>query len=469
MLASKTVKRLKQLGENDLISHYEKLTPEQKEIFDQQFLALSIEKIEEQKRIFLEQVKQEPNSSGGPRGASPTVEEISPLQGYRIAGSAGSQKRGKELLAQGQVGCLILAGGQGTRLGFPHPKGMFPITPIEKKSFFQLFAEKCLASGKLAGRALPMAIMTGAHSDLEVRTFFSENQRFGLTEEQLSFYTQGELPLISEEGHLFLEGTTRIAVGPDGNGAALHHFYQSGIWKRWSEAGVRHLMLVHIDNPLADPFNAELVGSHAEHQDEVTLQCVGRRDLTEKVGLIVKKGKKIAVVEYSEISPEEQRAVDLTGQPKHPCANIGTFCFSMEWIERSVREKPPQMPLHLAHKAAKYLDRSGITRTSRKPIAWKYEHFIFDLLDRAERVGVMMTPREECFAPLKTKTGPCGVKAVQKMLVAHDQQQYAKISGGRPPRGAFELSQEFHYPTADLLKSWKGRELPETSYVSAQQ
>lgn len=461
MLASKSVKRLKQLGESDLISHYEKLTSDQKEIFDQQFLVLPPEKIEMQKALFQKIVKNE-----APSDKKDAESPITPFQSYRIAGSAGSQKKGKELLAQGQVGCVILAGGQGTRLGFPRPKGMFPITPIEKKSFFQLFAEKCLAAGQLAGRELPLAIMTGAHSDEEVRSFFQDNNRFGLTEKQLHFFTQGELPLLNEEGHLFLETPTKLSVGPDGNGAALHHFYQSGLWKQWSEAGVKYVMLIHIDNPLADPYDAELIGTHAEHQDEITLQCVGRRDLTEKVGVIVRQGKKLAVVEYSEISPEEQKAIDQHGQPKHPCANIGTFCFSMDWIARSVTESPPKLPLHLAHKAAKYLDRSGITRMSRKPIAWKFEHFIFDLLARADRVGVLMSPREECFAPLKTKTGPCGVKSVQKMLVAHDQLQYAKISGGRPPRGAFELSQKFHYPSQEFLKNWKGRELPDQPYIA---
>ena len=35
--------------------------------------------------------------------------------------------QGVNLLEEGQVGMILVAGGQGSRLGFPHPKGMFPL------------------------------------------------------------------------------------------------------------------------------------------------------------------------------------------------------------------------------------------------------------------------------------------------------------------------------------------------------
>ncbi len=61
------------------------------------------------------------------RAGPPTAIRLAdrPCTGQRRPGGLGS-----EALAAGQVALVIVAGGQGTRLGFDHPKGMFPIGPF---------------------------------------------------------------------------------------------------------------------------------------------------------------------------------------------------------------------------------------------------------------------------------------------------------------------------------------------------
>ncbi len=56
-----------------------------------------------------------------------------------------SPKR-KNQAAKGKCATLVLAGGQGRRLGFEKPKGCFPISLIKKKTLFQLIAEKVVAA-----------------------------------------------------------------------------------------------------------------------------------------------------------------------------------------------------------------------------------------------------------------------------------------------------------------------------------
>src|SRR5688572_13854628 len=58
---------------------------------------------------------------------------------------ADAQARGIELLEQGKVAAFLVAGGQGTRLGYDGPKGEFPVTPVKNKPLFQVFAEQLLA------------------------------------------------------------------------------------------------------------------------------------------------------------------------------------------------------------------------------------------------------------------------------------------------------------------------------------
>lgn len=385
--------------------------------------------------------------------------QYDPFLDYSQTGSEVDAVNGLELIRSGKMGCLIVAGGQGTRLRFEGPKGMFPISVVKHKSLFQLFAEKTLAAGKQAGRRLPLAIMTSPQNHDKTVAFFKTHNFFGLESSQLSFFSQGMLPLLDRQGHLFLEGKGSIAEGPDGNGSALAHFVNAGIWDKWNAQGVTYLNFVIIDNALADPFDAELLGFHVRQGTTITMKCTPRRDSQEKVGLLVKSGEKVHVVEYSEM-PESERTALHEGKLKHLCANLSLFCCNMDFIKNRLNP----MPLHLAFKAVKYVDDVGNVITPKEPMSWKFERFIFDILPMAPHVSALLYPRERCFAPLKNFDGNDSPATVQVALQEQDRALFKKISGIEPPKGPFELAQEFHYPIPDLLQAWKGKPAP-TGYV----
>ena len=58
-----------------------------------------------------------------------------------------SKTAGELALWNGEVAVLVVAGGQGTRLGFDKPKGLFPIGPISEASLETMIAN--LASDAL--------------------------------------------------------------------------------------------------------------------------------------------------------------------------------------------------------------------------------------------------------------------------------------------------------------------------------
>lgn len=297
------------------------------------------------------------------------------------AGNPEAIALGQKLLQEGAVGAIILAGGMGTRLGFPHPKGMFPLFP--NLTLFEIFAKK--------SQGHPLAIMTSPENDAETRAFFAEHKRFGLAESDLFFFTQGTLPMEDEAGH-------PLAVrAPDGNGSLFTHFVQSGLHALWTERGIRVLNVIPVDNPLSDPFDPNLIGHHVQKGADVTVKCIERLNPDEKVGVIIESDGKIRVKEYSEITDEERN--DLK---RYPWANISLFCLSMPFVANLATQ---DFPLHKALKP--------LTAAPNSPLAWKKERFIFDLLPFATAPTLLAYPRATTFAPLKNKEGPDSPESVR--------------------------------------------------------
>lgn len=445
--------KLNQLNQEHLIAHWDSLSPDEQASLAEQIDAIDVETFYAQQQA-ISQKDLKPES-------------ITPFLEYVRNGSQANIKQGKQLIAQGKVGCIIVAGGQGTRLKFDGPKGIYPVTVVKKKSLFQIFAEKTLAAGIQAGRQLPLAIMTSSVNNRDTVDFFIQHDFFGLDPNQVSFFCQRDLPFLDVGGNLFLESPARIAAGPDGNAPSLKQFVDQEIWANWQQKGIQYIVYIHIDNPLADPFDAELVGFHNRNPVDLVIKCIERVDPLEKLGIILRKNGRVDVIEYSEISPEERDSRERDGSLKHKCGNVSMFSFTMNFIEDIAKNHYDQLPFHKAWKAAKYLDESGQTQMSPEPMAWKFEKFIFDVLPYAKTVKALLYPREECFAPLKNATGSDSIATVQAALQNNDRRVFAKISGTSPDgKQAFELDPQFYYPTKGLIKKWKGKSLPKASYIN---
>jgi len=434
------LKKLTSVNQSQLLDYYDELTVEQKKHLLTQIDQIDLDTLKIQQQL-LKQPEQQ------------VLQELSPFPHPPVSGNPIDFARGKEMIADGSMGCLIVAGGQGTRLRANGPKGTFPITPQEHKSLFQLFAEKTAAAGRQAKRILPLAIMTSPSNHLETVTFFQEHHFFGLDPQQVSFFSQGTLPILDEAGDLFLESKETLATGPDGNGLALHHFFQSGLWSAWYQQGVRALNFIVIDNPLADPFDAELLGYHQRCHNDITIKCVSRKHAQEKVGILAQLKQKTVVVEYSELPKSLADDTQPDGSLLFTYANISLFCFSMDFIKK-MAQNPALMPLHKAFKAVSFLDNNGQTQQPTKPIAWKFETFIFDLLPIAEKVSALLYPRDQCFSPLKNYDGDDSIATVRKALQNNDRRVFSEVTG--LPCGAklCEIPQGFYYPTPEFLKEW---------------
>lgn len=352
---------------------------------------------------------------------------LQPLSSYDTA-------TGKLKGEVGNVGCIILSGGQGTRMASPEAKALLPVSVVRKKCLLQLFCEKREAASKKVGFRLPLAIMTSPLNHEKISSYLQKHHW-----ENVDLFSQEMLPFLNDQGNWFFEAPGKIAQGPDGNGYALKLFYRSGLWEKWKKAGIEAVNIVQIDNPLADPYDAELAAYHFEQKADVTIKAAFRESPSEKVGAIGLQNGKVAIVEYSEL----ENAAPFT------VANIGLFCMSMKFIEKIASIT---LPWHLA----------------RKNDAWKFETFIFDLLNYADKVKVLVYPREEVYSPLKNASGEKSLQTVQASLLAEERKILEKLSGASLSNRVIELDAAFHYPTPELLQKWKGKQLPEQDYIDAE-
>lgn len=383
-----------------------------------------------------------------------------PFTDYKNSSSIDSSA-GKSLITDGKVGCIVLAGGQGTRLGHSGPKGTFPISIIKHKSLFQMICEKVVAASYLAKTPLPLAIMTSPENDEETRDFFLKNNFFGLSQNQLSFFCQKTLPLLDQDGNLFLKDRQTLARGPDGNGDVLRRFVEEGLAKRWEDQGITLVNTILVDNPLADPFPEKLFAHHLHTNADISLVCMEREDPEEQVGVVVQNAGLPRVIEYTEMPRDEFQNIDPnTKKFKHSLANLSLFCFSMNFIQ-TVAAKA-SLPLHRAFKATPYLNSRLEPVSPSKPNAWKFERYIFDLLPLAKKISPLVYPRKECFAPLKNADG---IKLVQKALQEKDKIALEAITGNKAPIDPFELSPEFYYPTDTLKSKWNGKQCTNSGYI----
>jgi UDP-N-acetylglucosamine/UDP-N-acetylgalactosamine diphosphorylase len=317
-----------------------------------------------------------------------------------------ARKIGQAALAAGKAAALLVAGGQGTRLGFDSPKGMFPIGPVSQKSLFQVHAEKILALSRRFGRHIPLYIMTSGATEAETKSFFESQRYFGLQAEDVFLFRQGEMPAVDFKGKILLEAKDRIALSPDGHGGCIPAMKRTGALDDMRRRGVETILFFHVDNPLVNVLDPVFLGHHIAEAAEMSGKVVPKRDPEEKVGVVGLVGKKLHVIEYIDLRREDRHARNPDGSLKYSAGVIGIYLMNVAFVERLAGAKSGALlPFHRSEKAVPCLGPDGQRIAPKEKNGIKFETFVFDALPHAKNVVVMEVRREDEFAPVKNKEG----------------------------------------------------------------
>ena len=373
---------------------------------------------------------------------------------------AEARARGEELLRAGKVAAFVVAGGQGSRLGFAGPKGKFPATPVRSKTLFEIFGAKIKALNNRYQQTIPWYVMTSRGNHDETLAYFQEKQYFGLDKTNVMLFSQDMLPAMDGEGRLLLQGPGELFMSPNGHGGSLLALRNGGAIADMKQRRVEQLFYFQIDNPLAVMADPVFVGYHDLAQAEMSTKVVAKRNADEKVGVVGLVGGQYGVIEYSDLSADERCATDDSGQLRFKDGNIAIHMIRRDFVE-SMTTAGLDLPYHVAKKDVPDID--PLTGSPRKTAGVKFETFVFDALARCQNSVVLEVDRAVEFAPIKNAEGedsPATSTAAQVEMFA----SWLELAGQKLPRnetGMIVQTLEIDPIFADSAEALSTRDLPE--------
>ncbi|HEX8876821.1 MAG TPA: UDPGP type 1 family protein [Phycisphaerales bacterium] len=375
------------------------------------------------------------------------------------------QKIGEDLLRAGKVAAFVVAGGQGSRLGYDGPKGCYTCGPVTHRSLFEMFAANLVGAKKRYGRDVPWYIMTSPLNHRATVGFFEDHHYFGLERYNVLFFQQGVMPSLDmKTGRVLLSRHDEVATNPDGHGGAIAALKKSGAIEDMKRRGIEHLSYFQVDNPLVRVLDPVFLGLHAAAPDssgEMSSKMVAKASPEEKVGVfatVSRGGREVVdVVEYSDFPPALARERGPDGTLAYNAGSIAVHIIGVSFLDKLANDPSFELPFHRAEKKVACVDLdSGEVMQPQSNNAVKLEKFVFDALPLCKASIVVETSREE-FAPIKNATGVDSPESCQQLqtLRAARWLELAGVKVAKKPDGTPDCVLEIrpeHATSADELK-----------------
>jgi UDP-N-acetylglucosamine/UDP-N-acetylgalactosamine diphosphorylase len=389
--------RLDAVGQGQVLRYWDELDDAGRNQLGRQVAALDLDEIA---KLAESHVKQKPEAHLPQDLQAPNVLPRLPDTG-RAEQYQNAEAVGKKLLDEGKVAAFLVAGGQGTRLGYDGPKGEYPVTPVKDKPLFQVFAEQIQATQIRHGRPVPWYVMTSEVNDGPTRAFFDKHTFFGLDPANVTFFVQGMMPAFGTDGKLLLASKDSLALSADGHGGSLRALAKTGALADMKRRGIEHLSYFQVDNPLVRVLDPLFLGLHATFESEMSSKSLPKASAKEKVGNFCVGDGKLQVIEYSDLPDEVAEQTDAAGDLKFNAGSIAIHAIRVAFVDRLTSGGSLDLPWHRADKKVPHVDGPD----PQSPNAVKLEQFVFDAIPLASNAIVYETDRGEEFSPVKNAEG----------------------------------------------------------------
>ncbi|HXP90977.1 MAG TPA: UTP--glucose-1-phosphate uridylyltransferase [Fibrobacteria bacterium] len=397
--------RLRAAGQEHLLEHLRNLEPDRRPGFLRELEGVDWDRVRAMHR------------AAGPAADHSAQPEMFPVRASEPTPDTRRSLReaGLSLLASGRAAFVLMAGGQGSRLGFDGPKGAAPLGLPGNLTLFEVVVRRLLRLEELSGTLPPFSVMTGPDNDEATRRWFRARTGPTVPEDWPSFFLQSSAPALDDAGHALLAAPGRLALVPDGNGGIWERLRDTGLLLAWRARGIEWIHVAGVDNLLSLPCDPVFLGHAAAAGQPLSCKSVLRTDPAEKVGVHVQDAHgRPRVAEYTELPARTASALDTDGLPVHREANIASHLVRLDLAESFA---DLDLPWHLARKRIPHVD--PITGEDRSgEIACKYERFLFDAFPASPGNSLLRVRRESEFAPVKNAEGPDSPATARQALEA---------------------------------------------------
>ncbi len=319
---------------------------------------------------------------------------------------------GVQAIAEGKLALVLLAGGQGTRLGLDGPKGALNVGITHELYVFELLIQNTMKVVEKAGHFIPFFIMTSESNDAATREFFEGHDYFGYDPRFIRFFIQESNPVTDLDGKPLYLNPGEILTSPNGNGGWYSSLYNSDILKDGLFDGVEWINVFSVDNVLQGIADPVFLGATIESGYACGSKVIRKVYPEEHVGVICILEGRPYIIEYYELDDLKREHGELDDS----MFNYGVTLNYLFQVSELGKTLVVDMPIHKVKKNVKRFYKDGRYVESSELNAYKYETLALDLIHMMDSCLAFEIEREKEFAPIKNKEGEDSLDTARILL-----------------------------------------------------